>query len=152
MMTIELPKSSIEINNLNVEYRVKHYSNGQKKSTGSYISYQKVLNHTGWYENGNKKFKGFYSGPNERYGKWIFWHSNGCIACIGQYKEKSKEQPVFWIFWDENGNKMHEHKYNYIELSVELAIIGKLSKFFLDGCSEALMKKYEEYIFFTHRI
>ena len=151
-MTIELPESIVEIDNLSVEYRIKCYSNGQKKSTGSYVSYHPVLNHAGWYENGNKRFKGFYSGPNERYGKWTFWHINGCLACIGQYKEKSRERPILWTFWDEAGNKMHEHKYNYIELSVELSILGKSSKFFVDGCSEDLMKKYEEYIFFTHRI
>jgi antitoxin component YwqK of YwqJK toxin-antitoxin module len=152
MMTIELPKSNIEIDNLTVEYRVKSYSNGQKRSTGSYVSYHPVLNHAGWYENGNKRFEGFYRGPNIRFGKWSFWHKNGTLACLGQYKGKSEEEQVFWTFWDESGKRVHENKYNYIELSVQLSIIGDLSKFYLDGCSKDLMKKFDEYIFFTHRI
>ena len=150
-MTIEFPKSKIDIDNLTVEYRVKRYSNGQKRSTGSYVSYHPVLNHAGWYESGNKKFEGFYGGPSERHGKWSFWHSNGCLACVGQYK-KSQDKPVFWTFWDESGKKVHENKYNYIELSVQLSIIGELSKFYIDGCSKDLMKKFDEYIFFTHRL
>ena len=151
MMTIELPKMSVEITNLNIEQRTKYYSNGQKKYAGSYVSYHPVLNHASWYENGNKKSEGFYKGLNERYGKWSFWHLNGHLACTGTYKDKPEDKAILWTFWDEAGNKTHEHKYNEIELSVELMILGELSKFIADGCSEDLMKKYEEYIFFTRK-
>jgi len=151
IMNSKLPAMHIDITNLNIEHITKYYSNGQKKYMGSYVSYHPVLNHSSWYENGNKKSEGFYQGLDKRYGRWNFWHSNGHLACTAIYKDKLKDTPILWTFWDEKGNKAHEHKYNQIQLSCELGILGELSKFTLDGCSKRLMKKYEEYIFFTRR-
>ena len=146
-MSIELPKMSPEITNLSVEHSTKYYSNGQKKYEGSYVSYHPVFNHISWYENGNKKSEGFYKGLHERYGEWNFWHSNGQLACTGIYKDKAKDEAGLWIFWDEKGNKVHENKYNEIELTVELIIIDGLSKIRADGCPKELVDKFGDYIF-----
>ena len=151
-MSIELPKMSPEITNLNVEHRAKYYSNGQKKYKGSYVSYHPVFNHISWYENGNKKSEGFYKGYDERYGKWSFWHSNGQLACTGIYKDIAediaKTKAGLWIFWDDSGNKVHKNKYNEIELTCELMIIGEIGKLRADGCSKGLIKMFGEYIFY----
>ena len=150
-MSIKLPKMSPKITNLNVEHRAKYYSNGQKKHEGSYVSYHPVFNHISWYENGNMKSEGFFKGYDERYGKWNFWHSNGQLACTGIYEDiaedMAKTKAGLWIFWDEKGKKVYENKFNEIELSVDLNIIGELSKLRLAGCSKKLVKKFGEYIF-----
>ena len=54
-----------------------------------------------------------------------------------------------WIFWDEAGNKVHERKYNEIELAVVLKIMDewKWNKLRADGCSKELLDKFGEYIF-----
>ena len=141
-----------EITNVNVEHTIKYYSNGQKKYKGSYVSYHPVFNHTSWYENGNKKSEGFYKGSNERYGTWNFWHSNGHLACTGIYEDMaedmSKTKAGLWIFWDEKGKRVYENKFNEIELSVDLNIIGEIGKLRLAGCPESLVKKFGEYIFY----
>jgi len=150
-MSIKLPKMSPEITNLSVEHSIKYYSNGQKKHQGSHVSYHPVFNHISWYENGNKKSEGFYKGIHERHGKWKFWHSNGQLACTGIYEDMNKDlaktKAGLWIFWDEKGKKVYENKFNEIELSVDLMIIGKLGKLRLAGCSKELVEKFGEYIF-----
>ena len=148
-MSIELPKMIPEITNLNVEHKTKYYSNGQKKYEGSYVSYHPVFNHTSWYENGNKKSEGFYKGLHERYGEWKFWHSNGQLACTGIYEDEAEDVAGLWIFWDEEGNKVHEREYNEIELAVVLTIMDewKWNKLRLDGCSKELIDKFGKYIF-----
>ena len=151
-MNIELPKMSPEITSINVEHRTKYYSNGQKKYEGSHVSYHPVFNHISWYENGNKKSEGFYKGMHERHGKWKFWHSNGHLACTGIYEDMaedmSKTKAGLWIFWDEKGKRVYENKFNEIELSVDLNIIGEIGKLRLAGCPESLVKKFGEYIFY----
>ena len=148
-MSIELPKMSPEITSLSIKLRTKYYSNGQKKSEGSYHSYHPVFNHIFWYENGNKKSEGFYKGYHERYGEWKFWHSNGQLACTGIYEDKAEDMAGLWIFWDEAGNKVHEREYNEIELAVVLTIMDewKWNKLRADGCSKELLDKYVEYIY-----
>ena len=148
-MSIELPQMSPEITSLSIKLRTKYYSNGQKKSEGSYHSYHPVFNHTSWYENGNKKSEGFYKGYHERYGEWKFWHSNGQLACTGIYEDEAEDMAGLWIFWDEAGNKVHEREYNEIELAVVLTIMDewKWNKLRLDGCSKKLIDKFGEYIF-----
>ena len=146
-MSIELPKMIPEITNLSVEHSTKYYSNGQKKYEGSYVTYHPVFNHTSWYENGNKKSEGFYKGLHERYGEWKFWHNNGQLACTGIYEDEAEDMPGLWIFWDEEGNKVHEREYNEIELTVELMIIDGLSKIRADGCSKELVDRFGDYIF-----
>ena len=152
-MSIELPKMSPEITSLSIKLRTKYYSDGQKKSEGSYHSYHPVFNHTSWYENGNKKSEGFYKGYHERYGEWKFWHSNGQLACTGIYEDEAedmaKTKAGLWIFWDEAGNKVHEREYNEIELSVMLMIMDewKWNKLRADGCSKELIDKFGKYIF-----
>ena len=152
-MSIELPNMSVELTNLSIKLRTKYYSNGQKKSEGSYHSYHPVFNHISWYENGNKKSEGFYKGYHERYGEWKFWHSNGQLACTGIYEDEAedmaKTKAGLWIFWDESGNKVHEREYNEIELAVVLTIMDewKWNKLRLDGCSKELLDKFGEYIY-----
>ena len=148
-MSIELPQMSPEITSLSIKLRTKYYSNGQKKSEGSYHSYHPVFNHTSWYENGNKKSEGFYKGYHKRYGKWSFWHSNGQLACTGIYEDEAEDVAGLWIFWDEEGNKVHEREYNEIELAVVLTIMDewKWNKLRADGCSKELLDKFGEYIF-----
>ena len=151
-MSIKLPKMSPKITNLNVEHRAKYYSNGQKKHEGSYVSYHPVFNHISWYENGNMKSEGFFKGYDERYGEWNFWHSNGQLACTGIYEDiaedMAKTKAGLWIFWDEKGKKVYENKFNEIELSVDLMIIGELSKLRIGGCSKVLVGKFGDYIFY----
>jgi hypothetical protein len=45
------------------------------------------------------------------------------------------------VFWDETGNKIHEHEYRESEL---LDVWKNLRA---DGCSEELVDKYKKYIF-----
>ena len=148
-MSIELPQMSPEITSLSIKLRTKYYSNGQKKSEGSYHSYHPVFNHISWYENGNKKSEGFYKGYHERYGEWKFWHSNGQLACTGIYEDEAEDMAGLWIFWDEEGKKVHEREYNEIELSVMLMIMDewKWNKLRADGCSKELVDKFGEYLF-----
>ena len=150
-MSIELPNMSVELTNLSIKLRTKYYSNGKKKSEGCYHSYHPVFNHISWYENGNKKSEGFYKGYHERYGEWKFWHSNGQLACTGIYEDEAedmaKTKAGLWIFWDEKGKKVYENKFNEIELSVDLMIIGELGKLRVTGCSKGLVEKFGDYIF-----
>ena len=98
------------------------------------------------------KSEGFFKGYDERYGKWNFWHSNGQLACTGIYEDiaedMAKTKAGLWIFWDEKGKKVYENKFNEIELSVDLNIIGELSKLRVAGCSKELVKKFGDYIFY----
>lgn len=150
-MSIELPKMIPKITNLSVEHSTKYYLNGQKKYKGSFVSYHPVFNHTSWYENGNKKSEGFYKGLHRRYGEWKFWHSNGQLACTGIYEDEAedmaKTKAGLWIFWDEEGKKVYENKFNEIELSVDLMIIDDLGKLRKAGCSPELVKTFGDYIF-----
>ena len=146
-MSIEFPKMIPELTNLSVEHSTKYYSNGHMKYEGSYVSYHPVLNHTSWYENGNKKSEGFYKGLHRRYGEWKFWHSNGQLACTGIYEDDAENMAGLWIFWDEKGKKVYENKFNEIELSVDLMIIGELGKLRVAGCSKRLVEKFGDYIF-----
>ena len=61
----------------------------------------------------------------------------------------AKTKAGLWIFWYEEGNKVHEREYNEIELSVELTILDewKWNKLKADGCSKELVDKFGEYIY-----
>ena len=150
-MSIEHPKMIPEITNLCIKQTTKYYSNGQKKYKGSYVSYHPVFNHISWYENGNKKSEGFYKGYDVRYGKWNFWHSNGQLACTGIYEDTAedmaKTKAGLWVFWDESGKKVHKNKYNELELTCELMILGEMSKLRVEGCPKELVNNFAKYIF-----
>ena len=146
-MSIELPKMIPEITNVNVEHKIKYFSNGQKKFAGSYVSFHPVFTHTSWYENGHKKSEGFYRGSNQRYGEWNFWHSNGKKACTGIYEEEAQDKDGLWKFWNESGAKVHENYYNEIELTFELMITNEFSNLRINDCSQQLIKKFGNYIF-----
>ena len=96
---------------------------------------------TYWYENGNKKSEGCFEGEDGCVGKWMYWHNNGQLACIGILQ--GFRGNGLWTFWDENGNKIHEREYRENEL---LDVWKNLRK---DGCSEELKDKYKQYIFNT---
>ena len=123
------------------------YENGQKKREQNYECGRVIGKWTSWYENGNKKSEGFYKGLHGRYGEWKFWHSNGQLACTGIYEDDAEDVAGLWIFWDEKGKKVYENKFNEIELSVDLMIIGELGKLRVAGCSKGLVEKFGEYIF-----
>ena len=132
------------------------YENGQMQETGD--RYDLVWSTglwTEWYENGNKKSEGCYLGKNKKYsdpmvnrdeftggynnprtGKWSYWHSNGQLACTGIHHSDS-----VWIFWDEEGKKVHECEYRELEL---LDVWNNLRA---DGCSDELIDKYKKCIF-----
>ena len=76
------------------------------------------------------EFTGGYNNP--RTGKWNYWHSNGQLACTGAHHSDS-----VWIFWDEEGKKVHECEYRELEL---LDVWNNLRA---DGCSDELINKYK---------
>jgi len=137
------------------------HKNGQMESTGD--AYGLILNTglwTQWYENGNKKSEGYYLGKyksifdfdddssrcddrftddyfNPRTGKWSYWHSNGQLACTGVHNEDG-----LWVFWDEKGNKVHEHEYGYSNDEI-LTVWNDLKT---SGCSDRLISNFKENI------
>ena len=124
-----------------IEMTTSWYKNGQMESKGSTSStnYQEVGLWTRWFENGYKKSEGSYKGEDGRNGEWKFWHSNGQIACIGFFQGFRGDG--LWSFWDETGNKIHEHEYTDNEL---LEVWKNLR---INGCSDDLIDRLKEYIF-----
>jgi antitoxin component YwqK of YwqJK toxin-antitoxin module len=78
------------------------------------------------------EFTGGYNNP--RTGKWNYWHSNGLLACTGVHHSDS-----VWIFWDEEGKKVHECEYRH--KNDELPKVWNNLR--VEGCSDELINKYK---------
>ena len=134
------------------------YENGQMKYEGD--AYQLIFNTglwTYWYENGNKKSEGYYLDKyksmldyddsddgfvgdifNPRIGQWNYWHNNSQLACTGVHNEDG-----LWVFWDEEGNKVHEKEYGYSNREI-FTVWSNLKE---SGCTDRLIRNFKESIF-----
>ena len=86
------------------------YNEGQAlKSSRTYRNGLKNGKHTGWWENGNKKYE-FYFKNDQSEGKHFQWHQNGQLFTQKNFKNglEDGEQKG----WDIKGNLMYKYIYN----------------------------------------
>ena len=87
---------------------VSYYSNGQKKSEGTFKDGGYDGKWTYWYENGQIRSEETYKDGKED-GKWTRWHENGQKRSEGTYKDGERDRK--WTDWYKNGQKKWEGTY-----------------------------------------
>ena len=85
-----------------------YYENGQKSSSGLFVSGNREGNWQWWYDNGQLKDEGKFDKGRET-GIWTSYYNNGAKSGEGEFKEGKREG--HWTWWRENGEVWRETDY-----------------------------------------
>lgn len=88
---------------------IERYENGQKRKETVYKDGNRVGIYTGWYENSQKEYTGFYNNEGGRDGVGLGWYESGQKRIEEFYKDGKRDGLL--TVWYESGRKRLEHSY-----------------------------------------